>query len=108
MTFLIERTSQLLENRLPFLLILPSQGTPNLIIGHHLLVGKVVELDKPFAVMKKKHKPSKNEEIGMDIENDKTMDSDEIAYEVVAFVKRKLIFKNRPRPIITKVVPINR
>jgi len=55
-------------------------GVPILIIGHHILYGKAQTFEKPFAVMKKKS------------------DADE--YVVEAIVTKKLLFKNRPKPII--------
>ncbi|XP_060875821.1 chromosome transmission fidelity protein 8 homolog [Metopolophium dirhodum] len=54
-------------------------GVPILIIGHHILYGKAQTFEKPFAVMKKS-------------------DADE--YVVEAIVTKKLLFKNRPKPII--------
>ena len=80
---------------------LSSQGVPSLIIGHHLLTGKVVELDKPFAVLRKKV-PSEGS-VGEDWEAAGT-----VHYDVAALVKRKIIFKTRPKPIITKTVPVKR
>ncbi|CAI8010229.1 Chromosome transmission fidelity protein 8 homolog, partial [Geodia barretti] len=83
-----------------------AQGTPSLIIGHHLLTGKVVELDKPLAVLAKRS--SKD----WGVANNDTMDhagnqeSGMIEYEIMALVRKKILFKNRPKPIITSTLPI--
>lgn len=58
-------------------------GVPQLIVGHHLLTGKVVKLDKPLAVMKKQAGEEDREE-----------------YIVVAVVNKKIIFRNRPKPLV--------
>ena len=82
------------------------QGTPSLIIGHHFLTGKVVELDKPLAVLAKRS--SKD----WGVANNDTMDhagnqeSGMIEYEIMALVRKKILFKNRPKPIITSTLPI--
>lgn len=86
-----------------------SKGTPSLIVGHHLLTGKVVTLDKPYAMMKRKKQTTKGDggregmELDLGTEPGGDAESDSCPeYEVVALISKKIIFKNRPKPIITK------
>lgn len=58
---------------------------PVLILGHHVLNGKEMKLEQPMAVIEK------NENNG------------KIEYTVKAIVKKKLLFKSRPKPIISNV-----
>ena len=60
--------------------------TPILIIGHHILYGKSVKLEKPLVVM------TKPQNQGQDTE-----------YQVQTIIRNKLIFKARPKPIIANV-----
>lgn len=51
--------------------------------------------------MKKQNNSMQDDIELMETDNEQLPSSD-IAYNVVAFVKQKIIFKNRPKPIIIK------
>ena len=60
-----------------------------MIIGHHILHGKVQELEKPLVVITK--------------ENDDEPDEN-VKYNVTAVISKKLIFKTRPKPIVGEMI----
>ncbi|KAF0731087.1 hypothetical protein Ae201684P_011701 [Aphanomyces euteiches] len=62
------------------------KGVPTLLIGTHLLEGKVVKLGKPMAIMRKKA-----------IDDNSTEQTK--AYTVVGIARKKLVFSTRPKPV---------
>ncbi|KAI6655065.1 hypothetical protein LOD99_2354 [Oopsacas minuta] len=73
-----------------------ANGEPLLILGHHLLKGKIVNLSNPIGVFAKQTK-KQNSTLSDSITDDVTCD-----YEVVALVRKKIIFATRPKPILVK------
>lgn len=57
---------------------------PVCVIGQHVLDGKMVELEKPLLVMRKKQTDGVNN----------------TSYQVECMIKRKLLFHKRSKPIV--------
>ena len=73
-----------------------------MIIGHHILYGKVIDLEKPLVAIEKLEV---GKELNQDADQEEMMDMDEhlemkTEFRVKSIIKKKLIFKTRPKPII--------
>ncbi|KAJ8503027.1 hypothetical protein ONZ45_g11214 [Pleurotus djamor] len=100
-----------------------ASSKPTLMIGHHLLEGKIATLAKPLAILHRSssgtpeiQSPSKDQDDSMDCDqpdaNDRgeKVDVDgsgsgaaverERRWEIVALVKKKILFSKRPMPIV--------
>lgn len=76
------------------------KGVPVLVIGHHILYGKTTQLEKPMIAIVKNTTPQEEGIVAMD--TDQT-NAGNAAYLVKAVIKKKYLFKVRPKPIITNV-----
>eukprot|EP01102_Stenamoeba_stenopodia_P012622 TRINITY_DN400_c0_g1_i3.p1 TRINITY_DN400_c0_g1~~TRINITY_DN400_c0_g1_i3.p1 ORF type:complete len:147 (+),score=19.70 TRINITY_DN400_c0_g1_i3:54-443(+) len=79
-------------------LALKENGAPTMTIGSHLLEGAVVELKKPLLVIRNTTTTTTvgakdNEGVAGD------PDSPPKTYNVVGVVKRKFLFRSRPKPV---------
>ena len=70
-----------------------------LIIGHHMLYGKVVTLEKPLIAMVKSS-PLSDDRMTVD---DGDSNRHDTHYIVKAVIRKKILFKTRPKPIIANV-----
>ncbi|KAH7868357.1 Ctf8-domain-containing protein [Lentinula edodes] len=71
-------------------------------IGHHLIEGKLVNLPKPLAVLHRSPAPvriSDSRWTGEDSGGDEDVVMDDLQWNTLAIVKRKIIFAKRPTPL---------
>lgn len=73
-----------------------------MLIGHHLLEGKIASLPKPLAVMEKTS-------TGGDTDENES-DEKQVAWNIVGIVKRKIVFSKRPMPVLatTRLLGLDR
>ncbi|KAG1738358.1 Ctf8-domain-containing protein [Suillus paluster] len=81
---------------------LKDANKPTLIIGHHLLEGKVVNLPKPLGVMHRKETSKRYGYPGNgdDSRTMKDTSNPGVSWGIVALVKKKIVFSKRPMPIV--------
>ncbi|PIL36333.1 hypothetical protein GSI_00021 [Ganoderma sinense ZZ0214-1] len=81
---------------------------PTLMIGYHKLEGKLVNLNKPLAVLHRHDSQPKNEDnedaaMEVDGSEDRVGGASEAkSWDMIAIVKRKMVFSKRPMPVVSQ------
>ncbi|KAF8145436.1 Ctf8-domain-containing protein [Mycena galopus ATCC 62051] len=79
---------------------------PTLTVGHHLLEGKVTQLPKPLAVLRRVAGAESDDAMDCDnapadgSESQGAEASTTVSWDAIAVVKRKIVFSKRPMPIV--------
>ncbi|KAH9887638.1 Ctf8-domain-containing protein [Cubamyces lactineus] len=81
----------------------PATKKPTLLIGHHLLEGKLVTLPRPLGVLHRHDPAQTGGSASMDVdESGQSSNGSATSWDIVAVVKRKMVFSKRPMPIVGK------
>ncbi|CAF0864271.1 unnamed protein product [Brachionus calyciflorus] len=76
-------------------------GTPILILGHHVMHGKVSNLDKPMVLIKKFKEKLDNPNVDEQMQVDDALEQKfKTEYIVQAIIRKKILFNKRPKPIV--------
>eukprot|EP00049_Salpingoeca_infusionum_P006327 m.105222 g.105222 ORF g.105222 m.105222 type:complete len:121 (-) comp13272_c0_seq1:317-679(-) len=73
--------------------------TAHLVVGQHLLTGKVVALQKPFIVMHKCVGEQKQALLSQ-TEEQSASTTTQTKYTVCGIIHKKILFSQRPKPIV--------
>lgn len=75
-----------------------STSTYKLVIGYHEIEGTKVTLKKPLVILKKVKKNSDD----MELDNSVATGGDSVEMQIVGIIRHKLLFKSRPKALISK------